>query len=260
MMTKFEKSISIKISLCAALVTWMALWTAPAAAQDAGAPDGFRLGVFGAYSTNPYVGEGNQFQALPLVSYRKGRFSAGTLGLSYDLARTDRVTLTAGITPRFSGLYDSNAAELDGIERKITGDAFVELGYQLGNGFDVTGVLRQEVTGEHEGQELRLALGYGTQFGRTSMRFAAGAQWQSDALANYMWGIRSSEARVGRSAYDSGTVVIPYLLVEGRRPLSGKWDLVGSMRADLLPSEVSDSPIVDQDNLLTVGLGVAFQF
>lgn len=233
---------------------------APAFGQEDGPRDGWSLGLVTAIATNPYEGEDIDILPYPAITYRAGPFSIGTLGVEYDIYASDRLTFSAGLVPRFTGLFSTTAPELDGIRRKVTGDVALAVGYDFGGGFGTELTFRQEFTGEHDGQELVLDVGYGTQIGRVGLQLSAGAAWQSKDLSGFIWGVSASEARPGRPAYAPGDVIIPFAAANAFVPLNENWTLIGTIRADILPSEVSDSPIIDQDNILSVILGVTYSF
>lgn len=232
----------------------------PVIAQEDGPRDGWSLGLVAAVATNPYLGEDTEIFPYPALTYRRGPFSIGTFGVEYDFYATERLTFSAGLVPRFTGLFSTDAPELDGIDRKVTGDVALGLEYDLGSGFGADITYRQEFTGEHDGQELVLDLGYGTQIGRVGLEFSAGAAWQSEDLSAFIWGVSPSEARAGRPAYAPGDVIIPYAAVNAFVPLNENWTLIGTARADFLPSDVSDSPIVDEDDIYSLILGVTYSF
>ncbi|MEO0569242.1 MAG: MipA/OmpV family protein [Pseudomonadota bacterium] len=229
-------------------------------AQSAPNQDGFSAGVIVTWGVSPYVGEDSDFGVLPLLAYRKGPFSIGVQGVSYDLYQSDPLTFSLGVSPRFTGLEDPDSAELAGIDRKITADVFLGLDYDLGQGFNMEATFRQEVTGEHDGQEIQLELGYATLLQRTGLSIEAGVKWQSSDLANYTWGVRTAEAIAGRPAFDADDVVIPYLSVGAARPISRNLTLLGSIRADFLPDGASDSPIVEESTTVNLALGLSYKF
>lgn len=234
--------------------------TVPASAQDNREPDGWRIGLLGAVATNPYIGEDTEVLAYPLISYRKGPLSIGTVGIEYDIYQDDDgLSFSAGLLPRFSGLFSTDAPELDGIDRKVTGDLALKFGYDFG-AFDTGLTMRQEVTGEHNGHELILDIGYGTRVSNVLLDFSAGAALQSKDLSAYIWGVSQAEARAGRPAYAPGQVITPFASVRAVMPINQRWVLIGSLRADFLPSEISNSPIIDQDDIFGATLGFSYSF
>ncbi|MEM1077571.1 MAG: MipA/OmpV family protein [Pseudomonadota bacterium] len=232
----------------------------PALAQEApGRPDGWSLGGLVAADTNPYLGQGSDVIPLPLFRYANGPFELSTNGLSYSVFSQGVWGLSVAARPRFSGLISTDGEQLDGIDREVTGDVALELRYDLGRlyaGAD----LRQEFTGEHDGQEARLRFGLRQSLGAVRLDWSAGAAWQSGDLSRYVWGVSPDEARIGRNAYDPGDVVVPFVGLRGVMPLGENWSLLGTLRADFLPGAVTDSPIIEDDTLVSGGLGVEFRF
>ena len=233
----------------------------PAAnAQSPEAQVGWSVGVLAGATASPFDGEDTDIFGVPLITYRTGRWSLGSSGVSYDFIRSDRLTIQAGATPRFSPLSNVDAAELNGIDRQITADAFLSANVALSPSLSLDAALRQEVTGEHNGQELAVSLGYGARFGRLGVTASAGANWQSSGLAEYQWGVFASEATPTRAAFDPGAVVIPELSVEAAYSLDGDWTAIGSIRSEFLPDAVTDSPIVEDDLSVSIGLGLIRRF
>ncbi|MDD9718489.1 MipA/OmpV family protein [Dinoroseobacter sp. PD6] len=240
------------------LVLGLALIPATAQAQE-GRPDGFSFGGLVAADTNPYIGQGSDVIPLPLINFRNGPFSLSTNGVSYQVWDAGPWGLTVAARPRFSGLISTDGPELDGIDRRVTGDAAVELRYDVGRLY-VGADLRQEFTGEHDGQEARLRVGLRQQLGSVRLDFSAGGAWQDGDLSRYIWGVSDDEARAGRPSYDPGSVLVPFVGLRGVMPIGENWSLLGTLRADFLPDDVTDSPIIEDNTLISGGLGVEFRF
>ena len=222
-------------------------------------PDGWNIGAIIAADSNPYIGQSADVVPIPLISYRSGPLSIGTNGLGYRFIQTGPWDVTVAARPRFSGLISTDGALLDGIDRQVTGDLALEARYDIGvyyASFD----LRQEFTGEHDGQELRFGVGTRTRVGRVGLDLGAGAFWQNDDLSRYIWGVSPSETAIGRPAYAPGYVIVPYVSLRARLPLSGNWSLLGTVRVDFLNSDISSSPIIEDDQLFSGALGISYSF
>ena len=107
-------------------------------------------------SDSAYVGDGSSPRVWPLLRYESPTFSIGTDGLRLTLTDRAPVRIKGVMSPRFTGLSDPDAPELAGIDRDITADVGVTLRYSLGTGTALTATVLQEVTGQHDGQEVRL--------------------------------------------------------------------------------------------------------
>lgn len=80
----------------------------------------------------------------------------------------------------------------------------------------------------------------------------------SEDLSEYVYGVRASDT--GFAPYAPGDVFIPYINVGTIFPLTERVNLVGNLRAEFLPDEVFDSPIIDDD--ITIGglVGLSMRF
>lgn len=212
-----------------------------------------------ATDSNPYIGQDADVVPIPLISYRSGPLTFGTNGLAYRFIDTSPWSLNIAARPRFSGLIATDGPLLEGIDRKVTGDIAIESRYDIGI-FFASFDLRQEFTGEHDGQELRFGVGSRSKIGPVGLELGAGAFWQSDKLSQYNWGVSASEVAAGRPAYAPGDVIIPYASISARLPLAENWSLLGTVRVDLLTSKISDSPIIADEQIFSGALGISYSF
>jgi outer membrane protein len=245
------RSLIIAVAMVAGAVV-------PATAQDA--PEGWSVGIGALSTSSPYVGEDVQTRVLPSLTYRNGPFSIGATGLSYSVLDQGNARFDLVLAPRFSTLDDPDSPALDGIDRDFTLDAGLRYTLSLPSGTGLRASLLQEITGEHEGQEfdLRATQSLGS-FG-VPVSFYAGASWRSAGLSDYLYGVFPSEAAPGRPAYSTGDTITPYIGVSGFIPLSENWAVIGRMQADFLGGDITDSPIVEDDTVISATVGVGFRF
>lgn len=221
--------------------------------------DGWTLGLSVLGDTNPYLGQDSDIIPLPLVSYRQGPFEIGTLGVEYDFLNSGPWRLTAAARPRFSGLISTDGDQLDGIDRDVTGDLSLEAQYDIGQ-FYTRFALRQEFTGEHDGNEARLRFGARQRIGTLGLDLSAGAAWQNSDLSQYIYGVDGDEARPGRPTYAPGDVIVPFVSLSARYQINDNWSVLGSLRGDFLSDDITDSPIIEDDALISGGIGFVFRF
>lgn len=242
----------------ALLAAITALFSTTALAQDV--PDGLSLGGIGIVSGSPYLGEGADFQAFPSVIYRFDRFTIGPLGLSYRALETERSELDLFVEPRFFALTDISADELVGIDREITADVGLAYTYNILRATDIEATFRQEITGEHDGQEVDLRVSQGVRPLGFPIGVFGGVEWRSDNLSNYLYGVFEDEAIAGRPAFDTGDTFTPYLGASGFVPLSENLSLFGNLRVEFLEDDITDSPIIENDTVVSATFGVTFNF
>ncbi|WP_208352031.1 MipA/OmpV family protein [Pseudaestuariivita rosea] len=235
-----------------------ALGVSPALAQEN--RTGFSAGVALGFSTDLYIGDENDPALLPLLEYRGDRFSVGTRGASFTALSAETSKLDLVARPRFTALDDPDADELDGIDRDLTLDAGLQATYNFTDDLMISATLLQEVTGEHDGQEFIGEVENTVRLGPVPVRLGAGISWKSDDLSNYMFGVFSDEVRAGRPRYDLDATTTPFVSVSSGFPLSDRAMLIGGLRADFLGDEISDSPIVDEDQVISGVVGLTFSF
>ncbi|MEO1779405.1 MAG: MipA/OmpV family protein [Pseudomonadota bacterium] len=234
------------------------LLAVPAAAQDA--PPGFFAGGLLGVGTDIYVGDNDVVGGVPLIGYRGDGFSIGTNGASVTLFDRGDAALDVFAAPRFFALTDVDEPELEGIDRDITLDIGLRYVVDISPRTTLDLSFAQEVTGEHDGQEVDARLSQSFQLGAIPLSAFAGLTWQSDDLSRYVYGVLPGEVRAGRPAYDPGATTTPYVGLRGGVPLSERAQVIGSLRVDFLGSDIEDSPIVDEDTAVSLGLGVQFSF
>lgn len=243
-----------------ALSVPLALAAATAAVAQDAPPIGFSVGLGAAIPADPFVGDAGEAEVLPLLRYQGHGFSLGTDGLRFDLRRDGGVTVEAVLLPRFTALDDPDGAELNGIDRDITGDLGLSFSADLRPGLAAEIVALQEVTGEHDGQELILGLRQDLPLGGLPVSVGAGVSWKSADLTNYLYGVRTDEALAGRPAYRTSASLTPFLALEGAVPISQRVVVVGGARVEFLEDDVTDSPIVDDDVAASGFIGLLYRF
>ena len=97
------------------------------------------------------------------------------------------------------------------------------------------------------GQEISLQYGYPFAIGKGRLTPSVGATWLSEDMANYFYGTLDEEVARGVVDYKPGSVVIPQVGASYFRPIGKKWTLLGFVKYDLLPDEISDSPLIERD-------------
>ena len=84
--------------------------------------------------------------------------------------------------------------------------------------------------------------------------------WQSEDMVDYYYGVRPGEALVGRPAYSPGSAIIPEVSLLATHPVGERWEFFARAGHAWLPSEITNSPLVDQDGRLSVIVGLGYTF
>ncbi len=108
-----------------------------------------------------------------------------------------------------------------------------------------------EVTGRHDGYEIRSALSVPLIQTRNSLVANAGFTWKSAETVRYYYGVRE--------LYQPSAAFNPFVKVAFSRPLSARWTLNAFVHYEFLDDEIADSPIVSNPSVVTAFVGFNFK-
>ena len=212
----------------------------------------------------PLKGVDSKVYALPFYIYQGKAFSMRGLSASYEVF--DEPTWSVGGLVRFrtDGYDADDSSYLDGMsDRRNSLDVGAELWIEnsWGNiGLDCV----TDALGRHDGHEATLSfvVPFRGAFGikKLGLRPMFGLTWRSQNLNNYYYGVRANEATANRSAYKSGESVDSYVGVVLDYQLAERWSMFSMFRSEWLGNEITDSPIVDQENMISVVVGLLYRF
>jgi len=234
--------------------------------------DKWAVGVGAAGIDSPYAGEETRVRPFPLVSYEGERVFFRGISGGVHLYEAGPVQLDAIFSPRLDGFdsEDLGRSELlaTGVDRDLLSDRDDELDLGLratfGSPFGLIAIEGvQDVTGTSEGYEIKLDYRYRWRFSSTALTASAGGSWLSADLANYYYGTLDEEVARGVVGYEPGSVFVPRVGVSVMQTLGeSKWQLVGGIDYQVLPEELTDSPLVerDVDGVTRVMIGVSRRF
>jgi outer membrane protein len=233
-----------------------AVFAAPGPDNDGGPPPMLGLGIGAVVSSTVYAGEDRRIMPVPVVSYESQRFFWRGIGGGVHLVDRDGFSLDATLSARFGGIKrkDFGVRELAqrGIDRALLNDR--DDGLDLGiaatwsGGFGELEVgVKTDATGASKGYEGSLKYGYPIQMGGTRITPNAGISLMSKKLSNYYFGTHDSEVARGVVNYKPGSAAVPTIGIDVVHPLSGKWIILGGLSYKILPTKITDSPLIKKD-------------
>ncbi|MGD8912502.1 MAG: MipA/OmpV family protein [Candidatus Thiodiazotropha sp.] len=234
----------------------------------------WRVGANVAGGRNPFLDEDNGAVVIPMLAYKGERFYAnlGNPGLSffsgstnfgglgYSVVKADDYNIDLVGRIRAMGLYPEDNDELEGVDDRDPGfDVGVTARWQ-GTAGELNAQLLADVSNTSDGQEVILSYAYPLSYGQWRLRPELGVSWQSSDLADYYFGVDADEATARRAVYEAGSTVTPFAGIEFEYAFDQKIDLIGGVGIGRLGDEISDSPIVDEANLVGGYLGLSYTF
>lgn len=212
----------------------------------------------------PFTGVEPKVYPLPFYMYRGKAFSIRGLSASYEAFKDESWAIRGLARLRTDGYDAKDSSDLDGMsDRRHSLDAGAELWLENPWG-NLELDLVTDALAVHHGHEATLTYSrrFRGLFGREklALRPMFGVSWRSDNLNNYYYGVRAKEARPGRPAYKSGSSVSPFAGIGLDYRLAERWSIFVMFRNEWLPGEISDSPIIDQNHVISVVLGSVYRF
>lgn len=236
-------------------------------AESRPAADRWSIGIGASIKDSPYAGEGTKTRPFPLVGYEGDRVFWRGLSGGVHLFNGETFTLDAVLSGRMDGfdIDDLGRRELraNGLDASLLEDRDDGLDAGLaarwrGRAGELKLQALADVTDASSGQEATLDYAYALQWGRTTIVPGAGVRWMSKDLVAYYYGTLDEEVARGVPLYRPGSAVVPEVSVGFSRPMGEKWRIIGSLKYDFLPDEISDSPLLEPDSNGAARLSIGF--
>jgi outer membrane scaffolding protein for murein synthesis (MipA/OmpV family) len=245
--------------LIAAGISSVAAQSAPA--DEPAETSFFGLGAALNMERQAYAGVGTENHLYPLVRYESRLFSIE--GATADLHLLGDSTLSfsaraqyglgegykAGDSPALAGMNERRSSVwLGGVVEWDAGWA------------DLTAALTGDASGRSKGRQFGLTLERDVDIGRLQLTPRVAATWQDDDYVDYYYGVRRTEVRPGRAAYEGKSAINTEVGLHAQYSLTERQFVYLDLSANRLGSGVRDSPIVDRTWLPAVRAGYLHRF
>lgn len=224
----------------------------------------YALGVSISGSQNPYAGAENSTIAYPfLTSFRDSAFTRDWLLLrdgDVGIRWVSESEWELGLVGRLQtlGFGTSQSFRLIGLDDRKWG---LEMGPIVGYRawpVHINFKAYTEIFGRHEGVIGNLALSLPMEGERGYFVPAIGATYQTADYNEYYYGVTPDEAILFRPTYQPGSSLSPELTLRWGYALTDRWLLSGSLGLEFLNSAITESPIVDRDELFSASISIAY--
>lgn len=234
------------------------LATLPAHAQENEQPR-WTVGLLAIDRDAPYRQLDEDLLIVPLLRFEGERVYLRGLRGGIVLVENEGFEFGPFLQGRGDGYDAADSPYLAGMrDRKFSLDAGVAARWRIPRVGQFEASLATDALGRSGGQEAELSYTALARAGGWTLLPSLALRWQSADMVDYYYGVRTDEAIVGRPAYAGESALVPELAVLVTRPLAGRWQLFARAAHTRLPSEVTDSPLVDQDSRTTVMVGVGY--
>lgn len=245
-------------SISAAVALACATAAVPASAAFTGSAG---LGVhaydMGYVDTDPVV------FPVPAINVENEWFYMKGLEIGGFLLKTPRHNLMLGVSymPMSFDASDSDNARMKLLDDRDP-SVFINATYAFDTGFGLLQAsIGADISGKSEGLTSDVSFMKRFDFGRFGLTPQVGATWTSEKYNDYYYGVSAAEhKRSGIAAYEADAGISPYVRLMADMHLTGNWSLYAETSVHFLSKEMKDSPMVEDDAMVGVGVGVSYHF
>ena len=217
------------------------------------------LGLIAIERDAPYRQLDEDLLVVPLVRFEGERAYLRGLRGGFRLVERGPLEFSAFLQARGDGYEAKDSPFLAGMEdRRFSVDAGLALGWRVPRVGQFELSAATDLLDRSGGQEFEASWTGLARAGKWRILPSVAMRWQSSDLVDYYYGVRADEALPGRPAYAGDAAVLPELSVLATRPLGERWQFFARVGHTWLPSEITDSPLVDDDGRTSILLGLGY--
>lgn len=218
------------------------------------------VGITGIWYQPPLKDAKNENVVWPFLYYEGERFSVDFQRISYRLISDNNFDITALGQLRLQGYQPDDSGALAGMEaREPTIEAGVSASY-LDKSGALSVVAVTDVGDVYNGQEVDLFYSFFIFSRHWLFEPSFGVRWLSADLVDYYYGVRISEARPGRPAYQGQSTLNMFTNLSLTYSLTPRWYVFGDANYTYLGSNIRQNSIIERNYEVTAILGLIYIF
>ena len=140
-----------------------------------------------------------------------------------------------------------------GINGGIRGHYFLSMGeWQM--------TFQQDMSNLHKGQQIKLEYSHRWLWHNFRLALRVGTDWKSARLIDYYYGVSERDTDLVEFYFDGQSGWQTYISINLQKPINEKWSWLASIGYRRLPDSLTNSPLVEKNNINNIFLGVAYHF
>ncbi len=219
-----------------------------------------QIGLAGVTSQSIYLGGKSQTRVFPAIDYQYKRFyfQAGDIGFNLIDEKNWEVDFGLGVdligdTDRGDSRVLSALPELS-----LPLNAFLSAQYKTPIGlFKIEH--NHEINNKHNGNSSSISYSAPIFKGKWLIMPQLSYEHYSAEVVNYFFGVNPADATAEIPAYQAGSTSAFNVGVLGLYQIDEKWSFVGNIQNEIAGDEISDSPLVEDDQRLSVFAGFLYK-
>ncbi|WP_192507368.1 MipA/OmpV family protein [Pseudoalteromonas aurantia] len=218
------------------------------------------LGIATISQDQGYVDVGNETNLIPIVGLQYGNFSLLGPRASYQFFANQTLEISAVANLRFDGYEQADSDIFKGMEdRDMSFDAGVEA--EIDTQFGEFGVeFTHDISSTHKGYQLSASYGVPFMLNNGRIMPYIGANYQSDDLVDYYFGVMQNETISTRQFYQPGATTSFEIGVNSTWMFNKKHMIKADISYLSYGSDIKDSPLIDKSGSAQILVGYAYVF
>lgn len=234
-------------------------WAQPVPDSEANDHE-LQIGLAGVTSQSIYLGGQSQTRVFPAIDYQYKRFyfQAGDLG--FNLIDEENWEVDFGLGVDLIGDTDRGDSRLLSAlpELSLPLNAFLSAQYKTPFGlFKVEH--NYEINNKHNGNSSSISYAAPIFKGKWLIMPQISYDHYSAEVVNYFFGVNPVDATAELPTYQAGSANAFNIGVLGLYQIDEKWSFVGNIQNEYSGNEISDSPLVETDQRLSIFTGFLYK-
>jgi len=214
-------------------------------------PEGFLYGIGLAVKSEIYKDYDKRVILLPVLGYRGEKLNIFGPFVSYEIVQSGDVAFSIRAKPRFEGYDESDGDIFDGMDdRKSSLDLGIGVEYAKDD-WKLELSSLHDVLDRSNGSELSAGLSKVFRAGPFFIEPGIGLSYVDSRYVDYYYGVKNSEVTSFRPRYEGDDAVNKNLGITFTRPAFFDGLIRFGFEHTWYDSEISDSPLTDEDTSLS---------
>ena len=219
-----------------------------------------QIGLAAVNSQSIYLGGSSQSRVFPAIDYQYKRFYVQAGDIGFNLIDDKNWELDFGLGVNLVGDTDRGDSRLlqDLPNLSFPVNTFVSAQYKSKIGlFKIKH--NHEINNKHNGSSTSLSYSAPIFYKRWLIMPQLSYEHHTEEVVNYFFGVSPIDATVDIPAYQTGSAHSYQLGVLGLFEINDQWSFVGNIQNEYYSDEINNSPIVEDDQRLSVFAGFLYK-
>lgn len=120
--------------------------------------------------------------------------------------------------------------------------------------------LKQDISNVHKGQQVGLQYMHRWLWNTFRFTLRTGTDWKSARVIDYYYGVSQRDTDRKELFYNGKSGWQTYMALNVQKPINENWSWLANIGYRRFPKSFTDSPLIAQNNIRNIFLGVAYRF